>query len=255
MNLRANVAVAVVARRPQVEGPVTLDRFTCPASRFDIVAPRFDAKASFNESFTSVDGSGRMAISTLTAGANGLAAFAGDLTYKGPLDDVSRPGEACPRSSRGWRPSTPTARGSTAAITSASAAGTFAHGRRLRRGQRDARPVDARGRDAAARGRGQDPDRAGRDQHRQCDQPHRAQLQRRPGTIRVVNFPGGGAARINSADIIGPSGARARVSGGSGVTYYWPSGGLRIDGNIQMAGGGLPQRPRDAFASRAPERR
>ena len=30
-------------------------------------------------------------------------------------------------------------------------------------------------------------------------------------------------------------------SGGSGVTYYWPAGGLRIDGDIEMAGGGLPQ--------------
>ena len=55
-----------------------------------------------------------------------------------------------------------------------------------------------------------------------------------------MNFPGGGAARITNADIIGPQGARARVFGGSGVTYYWPSGGLRIDGNIEMAGGGLP---------------
>src|SRR5215213_7034184 len=88
MNLRANVALSVVARRPAVDGPVTLDRFTCPASKFDIVAPRFDAKASFSESFTSVDGSGRMAIGTLTAGENGLAAFTGQLTYKGPLTDV-----------------------------------------------------------------------------------------------------------------------------------------------------------------------
>ena len=61
------------------------------------------------------------------------------------------------------------------------------------------------------------------------------------GHIRVVNFPGGGAARITNANIIGPNGARARVFGGSGVTYYWPAGGLRIDGNIEMAGGGLPQ--------------
>src|SRR5205085_7268276 len=60
------------------------------------------------------------------------------------------------------------------------------------------------------------------------------------GKIRVVNFPGGGAARIAGADIIGPGGARARVFGGSGVTYYWPSGGLRIDGNIEMGRGGLP---------------
>ena len=81
--------MSVIARRPQADGPVTLDRFTCPASRFDVVSPRFDAHTSFNEAFTSVDGSGRMAIQTLTAGANGLAAFVGDITYKGPLNDVS----------------------------------------------------------------------------------------------------------------------------------------------------------------------
>src|SRR3954447_21817384 len=88
VNLHTFLAVAVVARRPQAEGPVALDRFVCPVSHFDVVAPRFDAKTSFNEAFTSVDGSGRMAIQALTAGANGLAAFAGDITYKGPLTDV-----------------------------------------------------------------------------------------------------------------------------------------------------------------------
>src|SRR6476661_4652544 len=87
-NLRANVAIAVVARRPQIDGPVILDRFSCPASRFDIAAPRFDAKASFNEAFTSINGSGRMAINTLVAGANGLANFIGDITYKGSLGEV-----------------------------------------------------------------------------------------------------------------------------------------------------------------------
>ena len=87
-NLRANVAVAVIARRPNVEGPVTLNRFACPLSRFEIIKPRFDAKASFNEAFTSVNGSGRMAIEAMAAGANGLANFAGELTYKGTLTDV-----------------------------------------------------------------------------------------------------------------------------------------------------------------------
>ncbi len=60
------------------------------------------------------------------------------------------------------------------------------------------------------------------------------------GQIHVVNFPGGGAARVNGADVIGPNAARARISGGTGVTYYWPAAALRIDSNIQMAGGGLP---------------
>src|SRR3954447_20939106 len=65
MNLRANLAVSVVARHPHGEGPVILDRFSCPVSRFEVGAPRFDAKVSFNESFTRVDGSGRMAINTM----------------------------------------------------------------------------------------------------------------------------------------------------------------------------------------------
>ena len=47
------------------------------------LAPRFDAKASFNEAFTSIDGSGRMAIGTLVAGANGLANFVGDISLQG----------------------------------------------------------------------------------------------------------------------------------------------------------------------------
>ena len=72
------------------------------------------------------------------------------------------------------------------------------------------------------------------------------------GKIRVVNFPGGGAARIETADIIGPGGARARVFGASGVTYYWPSGGLRIDGDIEMAGGGLPSGPGEPAPGRGP---
>src|SRR5438105_4017445 len=57
---------------------------------------------------------------------------------------------------------------------------------------------------------------------------------------RWTTCPGGGAARVNGADVIGPNGARARISGGTGVTYYWPAAALRIDSNIQMAGGGLP---------------
>src|SRR5439155_12534492 len=84
----ANVAVSVVARRPQIDGPVTADRFACPVSRFIVGAPRFDAKASFNEAFTNIDGGGRMAMSSLVAGANGLANFIGDISFKGALNDV-----------------------------------------------------------------------------------------------------------------------------------------------------------------------
>ena len=237
-NLRANVVVAVVARRPQIEGPMMFDRFTCPASRFDIVHPHFDAAASFNESFTSVDGRGRMAIETLTAGENGLAAFVGDLTYKGSLADV---------------------RGNVRLAAQRSRLGTiYADRTRLRGGYRlgtQAGTFSMVG-DFASESARLDPSMlAG------VTEPLAAAAKtpvgpvvasignaisrtarnfNAVGEIRVVNFPGGGAARIESTEIRAPNGARARVFGGTGVTYYWPANALRIDGNIQMGGGGLP---------------
>ena len=51
----------------------------------------------------------------------------------------------------------------------------------------------------------------------------------------MVNFPGGGAARIQTAEVRGDTGGRVKVSGGDGVTYYWPSGRLRVDGLIEIA--------------------
>jgi hypothetical protein len=238
VGVHTNLAVAVVARHPKVEGPVTLASFVCPQSRFYVVAPRFDAKASFNESFTSVDGSGRMAIGTLTAGANALAAFAGELTYKGSLADVHGNVKLAAQKSRlatiyadrtrlyggyrlGIRAGTFTMLGGFAADNStldpSMLAGVVeplraASGTPI--GPVATSIANALGRTA-----------------------HNFNI---GGHITVVNFPGGGAARITDANIVGPNGARANISGGSGVTYYWPTYALRIDGSIAMAGGGLP---------------
>ena len=236
--LHTYLAVAVVARHPNVEGPVTLESFTCPVSRFYVVAPRFDAKASFNESFSNVDGSGRMAIGTLTAGANGLAAFTGDLTYKGSLTDVRGRVKLAAQNSRlatiyanrtrlyggyrlGLRAGTFTMVGGFAAdgstLDPSMIAGIVG-------------PLNATGGTPIA----------------PVAKAIAAALSRTAhnfnigGHIGVVNFPGGGAARITDANIIGPSGARANITGGSGVTYYWPTSALRVDTVIDMAGGGLP---------------
>ncbi|HEX3422506.1 MAG TPA: YdbH domain-containing protein [Sphingomicrobium sp.] len=238
INIRTNAAVAVVARRPQVEGPVTLDSFVCPTSRFYVVAPSFDAKASFNESFTSVDGSGRMAISTLTAGANGLAAFIGDITYKGSLVNVSgRVNLSAQRS----RMATATAERTrlNGAYRLGMRSGNFvligdfaAEDSTLDPKQLDSITVPL----ASASGTPIGPvatsigDAIGRI----------ASRFNAAGQIRVVTFPHGGAARITGANVNGTNGARARIGGGSGVTYYWPKALLRVDGVIDMGGGGLP---------------
>jgi hypothetical protein len=238
LNLHANLAVAVVGRRPGIDGPVALDRFTCPASKFDIVVPRFDANGSFNESFTSVDGKGRMAIQTLTAGANGLAAFTGELTYKGPLSDVRGDVKLAAQKSRmatiyadrtrlnagyrlGIRAGTFSLAGDFAADSSRLDPSMLAG---------VTQPLTAAAKTPIGPIAGAIAEAIGRT----------ANNFNAAGQIRVVNFPGGGAARIQNADIFGPEGARAHIAGGSGVTYYWPAGGLRIDSNIQMGGGGLP---------------
>jgi translocation and assembly module TamB len=237
-DLHVNVAVSVVARHPKVDGPVTLGSFTCAVSGFYVIEPRFDAKASFNESFTSVDGSGRMAIDTLTAGANGLAAFTGNLTYKGSLADVHGRVDVAAQNSRlatiyadrtrlngayrlGLRAGTFTMLGGFAADNSTLDPSVLAG---------VTQPL------AAASGTPIGPVATSI-----------ANALRRTarnfnigGHITVVNFPGGGAARVNDANIIGPNGARASIAGASGVTYYWPAYALRIDSTIDMGGGGLP---------------
>jgi hypothetical protein len=239
VNLRATVALAVVARRPQVEGPLTLDSFTCPASRFVLGAPRFDAKGSFNESFTSVDGSGRMAITSLVAGANGLANFAGDITYKGSLDHV---GGQVKLSAQKSRMATIYAdrtrlngtynlsgREGTFSLVGNYAADSAALDPSMIAGV--TQPLAAAAKTPIGPVVGGIGDAIVRTAHNFNS----------AGQIRVVNFPGGGAVRVMDANILGPNGARARLFGGSGMTYYWPAYALRIDTSIEMGGGGLPQ--------------
>ena len=237
-NLRINAAVAVVARRPGIDGPITLDRFACPQSRFQVLAPRFDAKASFNEGFTSIDGSGRMAMQSLTAGTNGLAAFAGELTYKGPLTNVQgRVKLAAQKSRLGTIYADRTRLNGGYGLDSR--AGTFALVGDFAADSANLAPSMIAGVSGPLAAAAKTPigpiaTSIGNAIKRTAGNFNSS------GAIRLVNFPGGGGARISNADIEGPGGAHARIFGGSGVTYYWPAGGLRIDSNIEMGGGGLP---------------
>ena len=248
-NLRANLAVAVEATRPQIDGPVVMDSFECPASRISVREPRFDAKASFNESFTRVDGSGRMAMRSFVAGTNGLANFGGTLTYAGPLDDVRGRVKLSAQNSR-------------LATIYADRTGLDArYGLKMQEGR-----LAILGRFAANSAK-LDPamiaavtqplDAAAGSPIGPVAKAMVAAIRRTAnnfdidGEIRAVNFPGGGAVRIGESQMTGPGGARARIFGGSGVTYYWPSGGMRIDGNIVTSGGGLPQARVQLAQSRA----
>ena len=80
--------VAVVARRPHVVGPVGAKSFACPASRLALTEPRMEIDSTFSEAFGSFDGKGRLSMTSVVAGVNGLAAVNSNLTFKGSATDI-----------------------------------------------------------------------------------------------------------------------------------------------------------------------
>ena len=84
------------------------------------------------------------------------------------------------------------------------------------------------------------PLRTDRDGDRQRHYPHVTRV-RRDGHAAAGQCPAAAERRGSRPPTrAGPDGARVRVSGGDGVTYYWPSGRIRVDGLIETQGGGLP---------------
>ncbi len=50
-----------------------------------------------------------------------------------------------------------------------------------------------------------------------------------------------GALRLSQLAASSASGARFALGGGDGMSYYWPTGALRTDGVLTLAGGGFPE--------------
>ncbi len=237
--MRAFTELRVVARRPQVDGPLLARQFACPTSNIALDEPRFDLNSSFNESFTSFDGKARVTTQRVVAGANGLAAMTGNVRFTGtPKAAYGQLDVAAQRSRLGpifaertridGRYLIGAAAGTLTLLADysaedASLAPSVLAGVTDPLSAADKTPIGpiASAMSNAIR--------------------RSASAFDASGTIRMVNFPGGGAARIESAEVRADTGARVRVSGGDGVTYYWPQTRLRVDGLIQMAGGGLPE--------------
>ncbi|HYW16985.1 MAG TPA: YdbH domain-containing protein [Allosphingosinicella sp.] len=58
--------------------------------------------------------------------------------------------------------------------------------------------------------------------------------------LRLVNGRGFGGVRFERLTAATRSGARVAVGGGQGLTYYWPGGLTRLDGDLAVSGGGFP---------------
>ena len=237
--LRAFVRIGVVARRPQVRGPVGAESFACPASNLRLNQPRMEIDSSFSEAFGSFDGKGRLTLASAEAGVNGLAGVTSNLTFKGKPTDIlgridlsarqARLAEILSQRTRfDGRYRIETARGALTLVGNYGAT-AVALAPSLTAGLTD--PLDS------ASGTPLEPiARAISAGIRRAAQQFDVL-----GSLRLVNRRGGGAVRIETAQARSPGGAQIDVGGGDGVTYYWPSNRLRVDGNIATEGGGLPR--------------
>lgn len=60
-------------------------------------------------------------------------------------------------------------------------------------------------------------------------------------TVALRYAGGQGAARLSRLAARSGSGARIALAGGNGVAFGWPTGGMRVDTRLTLAGGGLPE--------------
>ena len=235
---RAFVDVGVIARRPQVKGPIGSQGLNCPASNLRLAEPRMEIESSFSEAFASFDGGGRLTLKSFEAGANGLAGVVSNLTFKGtPKQALGRIDLAAQQARLdrivAGRTNFKGSYRLDAEAGALTAIGDYGSSSvRVDHSLFSAlvQPL------AATEGTPLGPigvaiSNAIRRAAGQFDVN---------GSLRLVNQRGGGAIRIESANGVAPTGARIAVSGGDGVTYYWPSNRLRLDGNFAFQGGGLP---------------
>ncbi len=238
-SLRGNVALAVEARRPHVNGPISATRFVCPKSRMAMIAPRLDLDSGFSEAFGRFDGNGRLSLASLSAGDNGLANLIATIGFKGSASDAM--GKIKLSAQRGrlgsiyadatrldgkyrlWADKGELALSADYSADSATLAPAMVAPLVAPLSSAKGTPLDPIGSAIAAAVR------------------RTARNFNATGHLRMVNLRGGGGVRIETANARSVSGGRVTVSGGDGVTYYWPDGNLRIDGNIATSGGGLPR--------------
>ena len=237
-NVRASAAIRIEARHPHVKGPVTADRFACPASNFAVVEPRLEIDSRFGEAFDSYNAEARIISRAITAGATGIAALNGRISLVGTPENARGEIDLAAQRSRLGTISAERTRVS-GRYRLSTTKGTLVLVGQYAANQASLAPSMIAGLTSALEATKSTP------MGPAASAIGRAMLTSArnfnvAGGIKLVNFPGYGAARVTDANVRTASGARARIFAGDGVTYFWPSGTLRFNGTLQMAGGGLP---------------
>jgi translocation and assembly module TamB len=234
----ARVVVQVADLQPRFSGPLIARGLRC-GNTLAVAQPRFDLDARFAAGLDSWRGATRLRAQTLQAGPHRLAGVDGRLSLDGNADSsggtldlraasaaasFARAGETrfAGRYTLAARRGVLSLDGEVAARQLVLADATLAGAVGTLRGI-TATPVGPIGDALAAAlvraGRG------GADAR---------------GAIRLAYEGGRGAIHIDSLQLDSRSGARLAITGGDGLAYGWPGGGLRLDGNFALSGGGFP---------------
>ncbi|MBA3667187.1 MAG: YdbH domain-containing protein [Sphingomonas sp.] len=235
---RGMVKLGVTARRPHVVGPIGAKAFACPASNLVLGAPRMDIDSQFSEGFDQFDGKGRMTFASAVAGVNGLANVTSNVTFKGTPTTIigrinlgaqqARLAQILAQRTRfDGRYRLDARRGGLILVGDYGAAGVA-----LAPGL----TAGLTGPLASAKGTPLGPI-ANAISGAITSAVRRFDVD---GSLRLINRRGGGGVRIESARARMASGARINISGGDGVTYYWPGNRIRFNGTVRTQGGGLP---------------
>ncbi|WP_165799669.1 YdbH domain-containing protein [Sphingomonas oleivorans] len=238
------VNLAVAEGKPSLDGPVRAQSVTCGAASTAIDAPRAALDLAFNERVDRWDGNLVLETGPARYGAmradmlggrialNGTAARIGGpivLFARGLTGDAGR----AARLTLDGRYALQPAGGSGSLVGEAQISGGAASGQSLRALSRMAVSAEGTPVGPVARAIGEAIGRAGRAFDAQA-------------RLALVQGASGGAIRIERLDGGSASGAQVQLRGPAGdrpggLTYYWPQGRARIDGNVALAGGGLPE--------------
>ena len=235
---RASVSVAVERQRPTFIGPVSLASARCGNS-FELLRPNVTTSVTLSEAFNSWTGMSRVEAARVRAGANILAGVSGRLTHNGSLGETEGHVELSANQAAvaRFRAARTSIEGDYS-VSPRTGAVEFNGETRVRgfvMGRDLLAPVSRALRSAAgspvgpvAESLAAALDRAG---------AGGADLSSK---VTVVSREGRGTALFRDLSYYGRSGARLLVRGGQGISYQWPSGVIRTDGEFALNGGGFP---------------
>ncbi|WP_158703014.1 intermembrane phospholipid transport protein YdbH family protein [Allosphingosinicella vermicomposti] len=229
--------VAIADRRPAVKGPLKAQDLTC-GQALQVAGPALMFDANFPETINEWRGNAGITAAAVRSGINRLDGVEGRITFDGKAKETK--GDLA----IGSRTIQIAAFGGRQLDLDGKYALSLTEGRLSLIGEGGARniaaassllgPVTAAL--SSANGTPIDPigeglaaalSRAGRDFDARA-------------RVRLVNGPGGGAVRFDTMNGMSRSGMTLALAGGDGITYYWPQGAIRTDGEFALSGGGFP---------------